>query len=569
MNHPYQSARMKTWRRHKRWLYVLVSLFLLPKWLGFKLCCFLEQYTIGVRIEEFCYKLAKPLRVFVGFLKIWAGSRSWEKLWIASPVLILALIGFTVLFINANRNRGSAFDGYYKGALKAFNDQDFKKADFLFAKLIYHPSYQNNDLVLYRALIAANANRNVTRVRALREKLIEERAYEPAKRWVVENSLQTGKMEAEEAEELAIMARKMVEEAPGASYAGYWRNALARILLFQEKAAEAIALLKQDDDLDPEDWLILCQAYSSVGQAEDAKQEYRKMIAYLEVEDPEDAQFIREKVESLAGLAGLVKDAEESRQLLEKALVAVERKRQLSTDRRVYDAWLSEIRVRLFQQMLRTSDPALRAQAFAHFEKIIASEAPSYRTGEMLNGVVMLSSGYCLLSGQIVDVAVQAGGSGAQLALAMDAWVGGDAEGTRFHMGLAHAIQPASLKVIRYAATSSAKAGLGSKLDFNIFQGDNRSSYQKSLDLLELVAQVDAKQSIDVAFDRCYVYSLRENARAILEIAEPIVNQLEGKQLLQAYDWLVKAYTQLGNKKRAEEIYRTLMEEARKQRERQ
>jgi len=569
MNNPYQSARMKRMRRRARLLYYLVCPLLWPKWLVYKLQGFLEGYTVGVRIEEFFYKLARPFRAIGVFWSAWAGSRAWGKLWIASPVLLLALLGFTVFFINANRNRGRAYGGYYQGALKALDDQDFKQADFLFAKLIHHPSYQDNDQVLFRALIAASANGNVTRARALREKLIVERAYEPAKRWVATNSLERGNMSESEAETLALMARNMIKEAPDASYAGYWRNALARILLFQGKHAESIALLKREEELAPESWLVLCQAYTDAGETENAKQELRSLIAYLELEDPSDALFLREKVQSLASLSGLTKDVEESRELLERALAAVERKRQISADRRVYDAWLGEIRIRLFQQLLRANDPSLRLQAFEYFEKSIASEAPPYRTGEMLNGVVDPASGYSLLSGQILDVAVNAGGSAAQLAMAMDAWVGGDSEKTKFHVDLARVVHPESLDVLRYAATASAKSGVSKQLDFNIFQGDNKSSYQKSLDLLALVVAVDFKQSINVAFDKCYVYSLKEDWRAIIELLEPMLTELESEKLLQGYDWLVRAHTKLDQKKEAEAYQYKLLEEARKQRENQ
>ncbi|MFC4995769.1 hypothetical protein [Rubritalea tangerina] len=40
----------------------------------------------------------------------------------------------------------------------------------MFAKLIHHPSYQDNDQVTFRAMLAANANGNVTRAKALRDK---------------------------------------------------------------------------------------------------------------------------------------------------------------------------------------------------------------------------------------------------------------------------------------------------------------------------------------------------------------------------------------------------------------
>jgi hypothetical protein len=77
------------------------------------------------------------------------------------------------------------------------------------------------------------------------------------------------------------------------------------------------------------------------------------------------------------------------------------------------------------------------------------------------------NSGYSLLSGQIREVAVRNGGSGAHLALAMDAWAGGDRERTMLHLKVANAINPESINVMRYAATHSAQSSDPNKLDLN------------------------------------------------------------------------------------------------------
>ncbi|MFC4995768.1 hypothetical protein [Rubritalea tangerina] len=60
---------------------------------------------MGIRIREFFYKLTLPIRSVWSFLQAWAESRSYKSCLIASPVLIGALVGFTVYFINANKKR--------------------------------------------------------------------------------------------------------------------------------------------------------------------------------------------------------------------------------------------------------------------------------------------------------------------------------------------------------------------------------------------------------------------------------------------------------------------------------
>ncbi|MFC4991786.1 tetratricopeptide repeat protein [Rubritalea tangerina] len=559
MMNPYQSPRMEHFRHRIPPLYYLLSPFLLPKWLLWRFDVWCEEHAVGIRIREFFYKLTLPIRSVWSFLQAWAESRSYKKLLIASPVLIGAFVGFTVYFINANKNRGQAFDGYYESALEAMGQGDYKQADFLFAKLIHHPSYQDNDQVTFRAMLAANANGNVTRAKALRDKLLDEREYEPAKRWVAENAIKRGQLTQQEADALLAMARAMVEEHPDASYAGYWKMTLARLLLSVKKPLDAVEVLKGEEKLEPEAWLLLAQAYQAAGDSEMSKRELREMVDYLGRFDPQNDRYIREKVEGLATLAGLSLDQEESRQLMEEAVGIIEGKRQLAIDRSTYDAWLSEIRLRLFRLLLQMNEPELRVEAFQHLEKVIQAREPNYRVGEALNGVIDTSSGYSLLTGQIMEVVVRSGGSAAHLAMALDAWVGGNRSKTEFHLKLARAIHPNATVAARYAATSAARSSDPNQLDLNLFRGDNRSTYQRSLDLLGLILVVDPEQSINVAFDRCYIYSLRQSWSEVINLLEPNIAQFKGQDLVQAYEWLMRANSQLGEEDNAEVYQRAML----------
>ena len=562
MNNPFKSPWIRRLKRKSRFLHALVSPLLWLQWLLWRLSRFsrvLERHGVGVRVTEYLYALMAPIRGVLGFIVGWCTSRPWGKLWLASPLLIIALAGFTAYFVKSNKNRGTALDAYYMGANRALAENDYKQADFLFSKLINHPSYKDNDQLLFRAMMAANANGNESRARALQDKLIQQREYEPAMRWLVSNSLQRGAMKPDEAETLVVMARKMVEQAPGASYAGYWRVALARLLMIQKDVHEAVAVLKSVETLTPEESLLLARALASLGELEPAKDELRDMMAYLDREDGDDLKFIKERVEGVAALSALTKDAEESRYLLERALYSVKRMRKLTSDRTIADAWLREIHVRLFEVLLQQNDRDSRLLAFDHFEDALAGDNPSYRAGKALNGLVDGNSGYSLLSGQIREVAVRNGGSGAHLALAMDAWAGGDRERTMLHLKVANAINPESINVMRYAATHSAQSSDPNKLDLNLFRGDNRSSYQRALDMLDLIVELDPDLVVDVVFDKCYVYSLRGNWLELAEVMEDVLPELDGQRRVQALSWLVRASGQLGRDDDAERYRREML----------
>ncbi len=567
MTNPYKTQRMKHFRHKLRPLYYLCLPLLLPKWLLWRCDQFLEKHAIGARVGELFNKLTQPLRALWAFVNAWAESRNWKKLLIASPVVIGIFVGFTVYYINANKNRGQALDGYYAGALEAMNEGDYKQADFLFPKLINHPSYQDDDQMNFQAMLAAKANSNTTRFEALKSRLLGERDYEPAKRWLAENAIKRGRLPRDEVIELITMARTMVESSQQVNDDGYWTKILAQLLLSMKDATGAISVLTEEEELKPEAWLLLAEAYQTAGDIEKAKRELRALVADLDKKDPNNEKYLREKVESLATLAGLGLDLAENKALLERALAAVQLKRQLAVDQGLYNNWSGVIRMRLFSLLLRMSDSELRIEAFEHLEKVIQAKNPAYGVGGSLNGVVDSSSGYSLLTGQIREVLVRSGGSAPHLAMALDAWKGGNAKKAQMHLKLAHAIHPNASVAARYAATSSAGSSDPNKLDLNLFRGDNRSTYQRSLDLLKLVAEVDPEQSVAIAFDRCYLYSQRKNWNEIIDVIEPNLANFEGKELVQAYDWLARANTKLGQEDRAEEFQHARQQAARKLRE--
>lgn len=559
MNNPFYHSLMRRAKHTNRVLYAVLSIFVLPKWLLWKLSELLNLYPLVIKIEEMFHAMLAPIRAVWNFIQAWMLSRPWKLLWLVLPLIVVVLTGSSMYFINANKNRGDAHSDYLDQGLKAFSEGDYKYADFLFSKIINHPSYRDNDQVLFQALLVANANGNVPRARALQDKLIYQREYEPAMRWLVSNTLRRGNVTASELKMMEPMARELVAQHADPYYVSFWRVSLTRLLMVKKDIHGAVAVLEAAEELTPEERLLLAQALVSLGQNDKAKLELRDMMAYLDREDADDVQFIKERVEGVAALSALTKDIEESRYLLERALYSVKRMRKLTADRTVADAWLREIRVRLFEVLLQQNDRDSRLLAFDHFEDALANNNPSYRAGKALNGLVDGNSGYSLLSGQIREVVVRNGGSGAHLAMAMDAWASGDRERTMLHLKVANAINPESINVMRYAATHSAQSSDPNKLDLNLFRGDNRSSYQRALDMLDLIVEMEPELVVDVVFDKCYIYSLRGNWLELAEVMEDVLPELDGQRRVQALSWLVRASGQLGRDDDAERYRREML----------
>jgi hypothetical protein len=241
--------------------------------------------------------------------------------------------------------------------------------------------------------------------------------------------------------------------------------------------------------------------------------------------------------------------------LLGEAVAIIERKRTLAVDRQTFDAWLGELYLRMFEKLLEFRDAETRLSAFEYFDRAIkVGRAPS-RSGAVLNQIIDPDSGYPLLSGQILDVVVKRGGAAAHLARGMDAWVEGNDRSAQLHFTIADAIDESALKVMRYAALYLAREGSSA---ITVFTGNNRSSYQRSFDLLDLVDKIDSKQTIETLFDRCYIHSIRSSWNEIQQLVEPRLSELEGEQLVRGYDWLVRVYTNLEDPKKAEEYQRAL-----------
>lgn len=566
MNNPYQTPWMRNLKQRSSLLLGFMKVVLFPKYLLWRLAEMMPQLTL--RIEELLRFLTTPLRAVVGFLQAWADGRLWHKLWAASPIIVMALVGFSVFYINVNKNRGRAYAGYYQGAVKSMMAGDYKEADFLFAKLIHHPSYKNNDEVLYRALISATQTGNVPRAKALEDKLLRERDYEPAKRWLVENHISQKEISELKGAEMLDIATAMLASAETTEATEYWKMSLARLMVKLQDYDGAITLLKEDEELKPKGYLLLAQVLVIKGDKTEYIEVLERMLKYIELKDPSESIYFNEKVEGWALIAANARTSERAVELLPKAMELVEGKRALSLgQRKMYSTWLSELNIRMFRFALKNRNESSRRDGFKYFDAALQHGTVPDRAGESILSAVNSTASYSLLSGQIVGVAARDSGCGVHLALGLEAWLQNDLDRAELHFRVANAIEENAVEVLRAAARDLGQRSVNAQLDMAVFRGVNRSNYQRSLDLLELVIKIDSKRSVDVSFDRCYIFSLKENWEGVIAEIEPRLADLNGRNLLLAYNWMSGAYRGMGNRELAEEYARLLNIEARKQRE--
>jgi hypothetical protein len=209
----------------------------------------------------------------------------------------------------------------------------------------------------------------------------------------------------------------------------------------------------------------------------------------------------------------------------------------------------------MFDKQLEFRSVERRMEAFGYFDKAIESGTAPSRSGAVLNQIIDPASGYPLLSGQILDVVATRGGVAAHLARGMDAWVEGNDRGANLHFKVASALSPNALGVMRYAALYLAREGSSA---ITVFTGQNKSAYQRSFELLDVVDSMGGELGDATLFDRCSILALRSDWDSILGLLEPRLDGLGPESKVRAYDWFVKAYEGLDEKEKVKEYQRML-----------
>lgn len=564
MPSPYKRSFYRSVRRRSVLLAVPVALLLLPKWLFWRLGKLLQSIGGQGLIDDIIYTISRPWLALRGFVQSWLSSRPWGKLIWASPVLLGALLLFTVVFIQLNKSRGRAYAGYYQGALKALNQRDFKQADFLFAKLIHHPSYKDNDPVLFRAMIAAASNRNLPREEALKQKLLNERQYEPAKRWVVERAL-SGSASPEQLDSLVSMSKEMLSEAEDASYYEYWNLALARLFYQKKRFPLVLDTLAQRDELDPQSRLLKVRALIMLNEISMAREELYSLIEYIEFEDPDLSLFMGEYMNALTILAQSSKDSEEQQELYVKAISELKKQQLFARNVAYINRLKSSAHVKIARVLFQSHGAAQRRLGFEHLNAAIATGVSTTEAATLLFGLLDSDSNFSVLTGQIVEALSVHGGAGCHLAMAIDRWYQGDFDAMKVHLLIAKALEPKAHLIMGEAAVVIASKYAAGSLDFSLFNNSD-SFFNRSFKMVDMIESVDDSNNVEYDLIRARIYSKRKEWSKIVELIETIVlssgyPQLDEKQRLNCLQWLITSYAELGDRKQSVHYQQLLIDE--------
>lgn len=563
MPSPYKSSFYRSVKKRSVLLAIPVAVLLIPKWLLWLLARFMGRIGGQGLVDDIVYAFNRPWLAIKGFAKSWLDSRPWGKLVWASPVLLGALLLFSVVFIQLNKSRGRAYAGYYQGALKALNQRDFKQADFLFAKLIHHPSYKDNDPVLFRAMIAAASNRNLPREEALKEKLLNERQYEPAKRWILERALNRS-TDGESLTPMVDMARSMLAEAEDASYYEYWNLALARLYYQKEQFPLVLTTIALRDDNDPRAWLLKVRALIMLNEVTKARDELRELVKFIEFEDEDLDLYLGEYMNALTILAQSSKDPSEQQGLYTKAISELKKQQLFSRNVQYINRLKSSAHVKIARVLFQTHGAAQRRKGFEHLNAAIDTGVSTTEAATLLFGLLDTDSKFSVLTGQIVEALSLHGGAGCHLAMAIDRWYQGDYDAMKVHLRVARAIEPQALQIMGEAAVVIASKYAKGSLDFSLFN-NSASYFNRSFKMVDVIQAVDPENAVEFDLIRAKIHSKRQQWEQVVQVVEPHVvdgegEKLDGNQYTNCLQWLITAYAELKDRKQSVHYQQMLIE---------
>lgn len=494
MKNPYQTSGMKRMRRRSMVRYLFLCGLRFPQYvlwgIGALFSAVFGEFSVMQRILRV---VMTPFVAVIGFLKAWIVSRPYRQLLIGSPILLGLFIGFSVFYINANKEGGGIYEHYYERAREAFGNGEYEQADILFGKLLEHVDYKNDDRVMFQALMSATQNQNFKRMEVLKKRLVYERNYEPAKFWLVEYALARG---GNEEEEMEAMAREAIQSASDVETEFRWKKLLARHLFKRGRAGEVLNLFEISTLKDVEVMDVIIKSYMATGDTPNGVENARKMMGMIES------------------------------------------RMRIHSDKEKYRQWLTDICTQRAHLQLQFRTEEKRVEAFRSLDKAIGYGSTSKLT-RLLQQMSDLSSKESLWAGDIVDLVAKGGGSAGHVVLGIRAWGERDARAAELHFEIAASLEAESLAVLQRMAVQEAEESLKRNADRN-FLGLEKAEYERSVDMLDVIEGLAPKRRNEVLFTKCFIFSLAKRWDEIERLITEGMSGLSGAERVHAYGYMIQ-----------------------------
>jgi tetratricopeptide (TPR) repeat protein len=493
-------------------------------------------------------------------IRLWAMTRTWKKLLLALPLLLVWAWLVTTWYFATSQTDEELFGDYRRGLMNAVSHGEYKRGDFLAGKLLRKPSFNDDQQLLYVAMIAANGNQNLPRRDLLLSRLTKESHYGPAHMWYAQQLL--GQPNAG-AGNLQLAIHHVQQALKVSDKPEPIRLYLARLYYQARRSTQAIRILEDVTNPSYSSAVLLAKLYLSTGAKEKANTMAFELLQQLDLEDPTMRKSLHERVEAVTVLAE--SRGEPSFVLSQVAVIAkvLENKIVLVPENESYQVLLSQLYLVSAKVRLGQVDDDSRGQGLADLQKAIATGKAPYRIGSMVFSASNLDSSGGLTEGQMRLALVQGRGVAvAHMFLGLDAWKKDMMEKAEFHFQLAHALEPETLTVIEYVAAHIAQASTGGTHDALSLSLGSEPRWSRAIHLLELCTKIDARRLESNLRTQCLILSQRQRWSKIMVLLEPRIEQISDKYRSDFLRLLINASRETSDLSKLERYTKMLRAEA-------
>ena len=567
---PYSHPRLKRIKRTSKLRYGWTCLILLPQFLAWKLSELIPE-SLGWRLRRCFGFLWIPMKQMIGLFQLWLLTRTWKKLLLALPLLLALAWLISTLYLANNQTDEELFGDYRSGLLSAASRDEFQLADFMAGKLLQQESFEDDQEMLYVAMIAANGSKNILRRDLLLNRLTKESHYSPAHMWYAQKLLRQSNVEDGN---LQLAIQHVKEALKASENPEPIRVYLARVYYQARRSPQAIRILEDLADPSPGSSVLLAKLYLSIGAQEKANATAAALLQRLDQEDPTMRQSLDERMDALKVLAESSGDRSLMLNQLATMETQLENKARRDPENESYRALLSHVYLVRAMMRLGQIDDTFRDQAlddrqkaistgkaFDDLQKAISTGKAPYQMGVIIYSASNMDSSGGLTEEQVRSALMQGKGVAvAHIFLGLNAWKKELMDKAEFHFQLAHALEPETLKVVEYVASHIAKAST-SRVDPHRLSQESEPLWSRAIRLLEMSSKIDASRAEANFRTQYLILSQLQRWDDIMVLVEPRIDQVSDKYRRDLLRLLIKASRETSKPSKTERYTKMLQAE--------